>query len=181
MFPRKLTTKDDRPLLIRKALGDDAAEILPFLDIIATDTTYITFRPGEFSLNEEQEHAFLETALSTANQLYLLAIVDGAIVGCLTFSGGKYQRSRHTGFFGISVLKKFWDLGIGSALLAGLIDWAKASDIIRKIDLYVRTDNQRAIALYKRKGFVQEGTRIMDVIVDGTPHDSHLMGLVIGR
>jgi RimJ/RimL family protein N-acetyltransferase len=181
MFPRHLTTRDNQPLLIREAVGDDAADLLPFLEVIAGDTTFITFQPGEFSLTEEQEREFLEHSRQADNQLYLVAVVDNAIVGCITFSGGKYKRSRHTGLFGLSVLKSHWHLGIGSALLDSLIDWAKSGDVIHKIDLFVRTDNTRAIALYERKGFVREGTKRLDLIVDGVPHDSYLMGLIIDR
>ncbi len=179
MFPRTLTTKDQRPLLLREAVADDAPALLEFLEVIAADTTYITFEPGEFSLTEEQEREFLEECRSTANHLCLVAFVGDTLAGCLSFSAGKYRRNQHNGFFGVSVRRELWSHGAGSALLDGLIDWARASNVVRKIDLYVRTDNHRAIALYERKGFVHEGTKRMDLIVDGHAHDSHLMGLVL--
>jgi ribosomal protein S18 acetylase RimI-like enzyme len=37
------------------------------------------------------------------------------------------------------------------------LDWAESSPILRKINLVVRHDNMRAIELYRRLGFVQEG------------------------
>jgi RimJ/RimL family protein N-acetyltransferase len=179
VFPRTLTTRDQRPLVIREAVGDDAPALLEFLEIIAADTTYISFEPGEFSMTEEQEREFLDDARRAVNHLYLVAVVGGTIAGCLTFGGGKYRRTRHTGFFGVSVRREFWSQGIGTTLLDGLLDWARDGGIVRKIDLYVRTDNHRAIALYERKGFVREGTKRMDLIVDGHAHESHLMGLVL--
>lgn len=179
MFPRTLTTADQRPFIIREAVGDDAGALLEFLDVISAETTFPSFQPGEFFLTEDQERAFLEEAATTNNHLYLVAELDHRIVGVLTFGGGKYQRNAHTGFLGLSVRKACWSLGIGGALIDGLIDWARDGQIIRKIDLYVRADNHRAMAVYERKGFLHEGTKRMDMIVDGHCHDSHLMGLVV--
>jgi RimJ/RimL family protein N-acetyltransferase len=38
-----------------------------------------------------------------------------------------------------------------------LIDWAIQSGVVEKIELNVRASNTRAIALYKKMGFVEEG------------------------
>ncbi|MBA3602371.1 MAG: GNAT family N-acetyltransferase [Parachlamydiaceae bacterium] len=38
-----------------------------------------------------------------------------------------------------------------------IIDWAKQSDTLEKIELNVRASNGRAIALYKKMGFIEEG------------------------
>ena len=48
-----------------------------------------------------------------------------------------------------------------------LIDWAEVSGIVNKLNLKVRTDNTHAIALYRSKGFVVEGTIFRDFYVDG--------------
>ena len=47
--------------------------------------------------------------------------------------------------------------GVGNALLGSLIEWASAVKAVEKITLKVRADNPRAIALYKKHGFVQSG------------------------
>jgi RimJ/RimL family protein N-acetyltransferase len=43
--------------------------------------------------------------------------------------------------------------------------------------LRVRTDNQRAILLYERKGFAKEGTIRKEILLDGKYFDHHWMGL----
>ena len=60
-----------------------------------------------------------------------------------------------------------------------LIEWAKTSGVVTKINLRVRTDNPRAIALYERKGFTFEGTIRRELLIDGVYYDHHLMGLVL--
>lgn len=64
---------------------------------------------------------------------------------------------RHVGGFGISVLRCHWGAGIGTALLDGLIDWARSGGVIGKINLTVRPDNSAARALYRRRGFCPRG------------------------
>ena len=53
--------------------------------------------------------------------------------------------------------------GIGSALLQFLIDWGESNPTIDKLALSVFVTNTRAIALYRRFGFVEEGRRIKEV------------------
>jgi RimJ/RimL family protein N-acetyltransferase len=48
---------------------------------------------------------------------------------------------------------------------------------VKKINLRVRTDNQRAIRLYERKGFGIEGTSRKEILLDGSYFDHHWMGL----
>ena len=50
---------------------------------------------------------------------------------------------------------------------------------MRKVNLRVRTDNTRAIALYERCGFVLEGTQRHEMHVGDEFHDLHCMGLIL--
>ena len=80
---------------------------------------------------------------------------------------------------GITVLRKHWGLGIGTHLIENLITWARAGGIIRKINLRTRENNHRAIALYKRLGFVVQGTLTREFYVDSEFYGSLVMGLEI--
>ena len=50
-------------------------------------------------------------------------------------------------------------------------------EIVKKINLRVRSDNERAIQLYKHKGFIIEGTIRKEIILNGNYYDHHWMGL----
>lgn len=166
-------------LTIREALPEDAAEVLKYINIVSAESDFLGFGEGEFELTEAQEKAVLQQFLDTDTQLYLLGIIDTEIVAVLNFSGGRRLRVRHTGEFGMSVQKRYWGNGIGGLLLDRLLEWAKETNIITKINLRVRTDNQRAIALYQNKGFVIEGTIINDLYVGDSYYSSHIMGIVL--
>jgi RimJ/RimL family protein N-acetyltransferase len=77
----------------------------------------------------------------------------------------------------MSVRKEYWGLGIGSLMLDTLIDWARATQIVTKVNLRVRTDNQRAIQLYRNKGFVIEGTIRREIRLNDQYFDTYWMGL----
>jgi len=77
----------------------------------------------------------------------------------------------------MSVLKAYWELGIGAVMIDALVSWARENGVVKNINLRVPADNLRAIRLYERKGFVREGTVSEEYLIDDTFFDSHLMGL----
>lgn len=125
----------------------------------------------------EKERAFLQQGVQTPTSLYLLAEVAGEIAGTLTFSTGKRPRLQHAGEFGITIVRKYWNGGIGSQMLAFLIAWARQNGTIRKINLRVRVDNLAAIHLSEKYGFVQEGRLTREFFLHGQFIDAYLMGL----
>lgn len=88
--------------------------------------------------------------------LDLCAEVDGRVVGhggLELFSG----RRAHCALLGICVHDAYAGRGVGRALMAALVDGADRALGLRRIELTVFADNARAIALYRRFGFVEEG------------------------
>lgn len=166
-------------VIIREAVADDADKMLNYLEEIAAESDFLTFGPGEFKLTLEQEKDTLDSYSIKDNALFLVAEINEKIVGNLDFQGGSRPRIAHTGEFGISVLKDYWGQHIGKVLLKTLINWANGTDLIRKINLRVRSDNERAKHLYQSVGFIEEGVISRDLLVDGTFYDSILMGLTI--
>jgi RimJ/RimL family protein N-acetyltransferase len=179
MEPRTHVLKDGRVLLIRAAAVEDARALLDFSDGVSGESDFLSFGPGEFELTEPQEQEFIRGCLAADNQLFLMGVMDGEVVAVLVFTGGRRKRIRHCGEFGVSVRKTHWGLGIGSFMLDALIEWARGAGVITKINLRVRTDNERAIQLYERKGFVVEGTLRREMLLDGTYHDHYWMGFLL--
>lgn len=177
IIPQSHLLDRNQTLVIREAAAQDAAEILDYIHAIAGESDYLSFGPGEFDIPLDREREILARFHEADNQLYLVGLLDGQIVSTLSFTGGHRPRLRHAGEFGLSVRRAYWGLGIGSRMLDALLDWARETQIITKVDLRVRTDNQRAIALYRRKGFAIEGTIHKQILLDGTYYDHHWMGL----
>ena len=179
MFNKKIKLKNGQNCIFRQPKEDDAQKMLDYLNVISAETNFITFGKGELPWNIEEKQKFIKEHLDDDNKLLLIAEVDGSIVSIASFSGGKSKRILHIGELGITVLKKYWNLGIGFALTENIIDWAKNSGLVRKIFLKVRVDNKRAIKLYSKFGFTYEGTITRQLLIDKKFHDAYLMGLEI--
>ncbi len=175
--PQIHSLKDGSMVTLREASPSDAQDLLAYLNYVAGESNFLSFGENEFELSEAEEADFLKKCHESNNELYLLAITQDQIVGTIHLAAGKRARVRHSGEFGISIIKAYWGLGIGSILLDALIHWAKATNIIKKINLKVRRDNGRAIKLYKRKGFTHEGTLTDEICIDGKYYDLYAMGL----
>jgi len=179
MYSSEIITKDGRALLIREARGRDARAVIAYLDLISQETDFLSFGPGEFHLTENEEIDYLEKCWGAENCLYLLALLEGTVIGTLSFDAGTRPRIQHAGEFGISVLRKYWGIDVASSLIDSLLEWSIDGNIIRKINLRVRADNHRAISLYKHKGFVFEGTLKREIHINNTFYDNLWMGLEI--
>lgn len=171
--------KNNLQLTLRPARPEDAEQLLVFIEQIAGESENVTFGPGEFGMNVEEERTFLQQVATVPTSLYLVAEIAGEIAGTLTFSAGKRPRVRHAGEFGVSVLRKYWNLGIGRHMLTYLISWARQTHIIRKLNLRVRVDNLAAIHLYEKAGFVHEGRISREFYLHDQFIDVYHMGLQI--
>lgn len=80
----------------------------------------------------------------------------------------------------MGVHRDYRGLGIGALLLSVLINWSREHKKIEKINLCAHRTNDRAIVMYKKLGFVEEGIRTRDLkYPDGTYVDTVLMGLLV--
>jgi RimJ/RimL family protein N-acetyltransferase len=177
MEPLKIGLKNGNLLSIREAMTIDSAKIHNFVHKISAESEFLTFGPGEFDIKEKEERDFIQSRLDSENQIYLIASIDDNIAAILNSNAGQRPRTRHSGEFSMVVKKECWGLGIGSVLMDTFIAWAKSTQIIKKINCRVRTDNHPAIRLYKRKGFVDEGIIRKEIFFNGRYYDLLWMGL----
>jgi L-phenylalanine/L-methionine N-acetyltransferase len=84
-------------------------------------------------------------------------------------------RRRHVAAIGMSVRDDYQGRGVGTALLAAAIDRADNWMHILRIELTVFCDNEAAVALYRRHGFVVEGTHRAYALRDGVYVDAYAM------
>jgi putative acetyltransferase len=89
-------------------------------------------------------------------QTLLVAEGDGQILGHAGLTRYAGRRS-HVGQIGMGVRDDYAGRGIGTALLAALIEVADRWLALRRVELEVFVDNEAAIALYGKFGFEQEG------------------------
>ena len=166
-------------LEIRKATGSDAESILEYCRIIGGETDNLTFGAEGVAITVEKERDYLEGILNSDKQLYLVAVCDGEIVGTAVFSGFTKPRLSHRAEISLSVKKSMWGNHIGTRFLEMIIDFAKNTAKTEIISLEVRSDNERAIALYEKFGFETIGTFHGFMKIDGTDVSCNIMRLTL--
>ncbi|MBR3978940.1 MAG: GNAT family N-acetyltransferase [Oscillospiraceae bacterium] len=142
-------------ITIEKATCADAAEILRYLKQIGAETDNLTFGAEGLPFTTESEAAYIRQMENSCDAIMLLAKENGKIVGDASLSRLP-RRMKHRGDLGVSVLKEYWNRGIGSQLLLEIINFAK-ENAFEVIDLQVRSDNLPAIHLYEKFGFKKIG------------------------
>jgi RimJ/RimL family protein N-acetyltransferase len=166
-------------LKIRKATPDDAAALIEHVNRVVEESPFLLLEPGEFDYTVEQEQKMIADANASDNNLFLVALVDGRVIGVLTCFAGKRRSARHAVTLGISIRQAWCGRGIGRRMLQAAIDWAKSTGVVRRIELQVFTENRRAIRLYEEVGFVHEGHRRGSARRNGQPIDDYIMALTL--
>jgi RimJ/RimL family protein N-acetyltransferase len=168
---------------IRRAVPGDAGGYIALMHGVLRETPPVDtpYAPDEFDPTDEaMAERIVEAALS-ANSLFLVAEVEGEIVGALTCAGGTLDANRHTTALGVYVAKAWRGVGIGGALMGLALEWARASGVVERIELEVFAGNTRAMHLYRKFGFVEEGRKRRAYLRDGAAVDTVIMALLIAQ
>lgn len=96
----------------------------------------------------------------------LCATIDGDLVAHGTLLVHKPRRS-HCANIALSVHDDYVDRGIGTALMQAMVECADRHLGLRRLELTVYADNARAIALYRKFDFVDEGYSRAYAVRDG--------------
>lgn len=108
----------------------------------------------------------------------LVAIIDGEVVGMITLQAFSRPRINHTGEIGMMVRDDWQGKGVGTSMMRAIIDLADRWLNLGRIELKVYTDNEPAIALYRKFGFEIEGTLRKHAFRDGEFVDSYVMARI---
>lgn len=179
--PLEFSIKTGDQVTIKSPKESDARAVYEYFNKIGGETDYLTFGEGEYDSSIRDLKKLFRELDQKPNSFIRIAVVETRVIAVLNFTGGNRTRTRHGGNLNITVSKKFWECGIGSKMLHELLDWARKTDVIRKINLKVRTDNTRAIRFYKKFGFKEEGRISRDSYSGGQFYDNLCMGLKIDK
>jgi ribosomal protein S18 acetylase RimI-like enzyme len=143
------------------------------IDSVARERRYIGFLEAP---PLEEMKRFVAGNLAAGSPQFV-ALAEDRVVGWADVSIKSRPVMRHSGVFGMGVIDAFRGKGIGMALIDAALKAARAKALTR-VELTVRTDNERARRLYERFGFEIEGTCRRHFRVDGKDYDSYLMAVL---
>lgn len=166
--------KNGHSLLVREATFQDA---LPLNQMVAqifgsSDQVLTSLEEFQVSGTLQAQLKRIKHFSEAIGKCIFVAEIDRELVGTIDFWNGYRKRIEHTGEFGMGVLPQYRDQGIGACLIQVLLKWAVANPVIEKVKLGVFANNLRAIHLYQKMGFVEEGRRVAEIkMSDGQYHD----------
>ncbi len=134
-----------------RAQAQDAAALLDYLKIIGGETDNLSFGAEGVPLDLETEQGYLGMQAQSHDHIQLLAKVNGEIIGTASLSRKQHRKSPRADFE--IRLNTAWEVcGAASVLAEGVLAFARESGV-EQVNLEVRSDNKRAIALYEKLGF----------------------------
>ena len=160
----------------RTAAPSDAAALLEYLKTVGGETDNLTFGAAGIPLTVEQEEAMLARRVNSAHSRFFLAMDGEKIVGNACVDGSDNPRLAHRRNLAITVLRDYWGRGIGTGLMTRMISFARESGA-EVLSLEVRSDNERAKALYRKFGFPAFGTFPKYFRIGGQYYDVDCMTL----
>ena len=163
-------------LVYRKAEESDAEKLIDFLKCAGGETDFLSYSRETFDISVESEARFIRKFKNDKKSLMLVAEDNGKIVANASIEKNRVRRCAHRAELSVVVLKDYWGFGIGKELITRLIDYAKEAEL-QILELDVRSDNERAISLYRKFGFKEHGYYKRFFKIDKNYHDAILMSL----
>lgn len=142
---------------IRKARQEDALELAAAERAIASVPGLLASRPDEIDDDAVRKTIFELNERGRGN--YLVAEQAGAVIGHAFLEPLLLAVTSHVVRLTIAVHDGHQGQGVGRALMEELLRWARSTPQVEKVELQVRSSNERAIALYRSLGFVEEGRK----------------------
>ena len=156
-YNKIITLKNGKEAILRNGEFADGEAVFVNFNETHAETDYLLSYPDENSFNAQQEAEFLKNKTESPNEIEIVALVDGVVAGTAGIEtvGAKYKL-KHRAELGIAILKEYWGLGIGKALMEACIECAKEAGYTQ-LELNVVAENERAVVLYRKMGFVEYG------------------------
>lgn len=151
---KKILLKDGTSAVLKTPEIEDAEKQLDCIKATTVETSYFSRTIEDWNgFTVENEKEWIKGVRESDNSLVISCYIDDEIAGnCdITFKTG--SKTSHRATVGISIQKKYWNIGIGTAMFTELIKAAVNHKGTEIIDLEFVDGNDRAKALYEKFGF----------------------------
>ena len=140
-------------VVVRPARPRDAASYVETYRAVAGELRYIQTERVSGAVRSYRKRF----RRSRTNEVaHLVAASGERVIGNLSISRDHHPATRHVATLGMFVAADWRGRGVGSALMAEALTWARAAGVER-VELTVYPHNTAAVALYRKFGFVEEG------------------------
>jgi RimJ/RimL family protein N-acetyltransferase len=143
------------------------------LDIVARERKYLSFLEAP---PLDQTRTFILDRIARGDPGFV-AVVRDEVVGWCDITRHDRSIHAHRGVLGMGIVPAYRERGLGLKLINATVAQARKTGFVR-VELFVHSDNARAISLYDKVGFVREGVQRDAVYIDGEYRDAIVMAIV---
>ncbi|BBF44623.1 acetyltransferase [Lachnospiraceae bacterium KM106-2] len=177
---KKIQLKDGIECILRSPEERDAQNMISYMRLTSGETHFMVRYPEEVRLSVEKEKELISNTFQSETDIMIAAFINGELVGNAGLQCYRnHIKLRHRAVFGISIVEKYWNLGLGNIMIDEIIE--KAREIgYSQIELGVFSDNIKAQRLYLKHNFEEWG-RIKNAyrLKDGSFRDEIMMGQIL--
>ncbi|MFE4897017.1 GNAT family N-acetyltransferase [Peribacillus butanolivorans] len=162
---------------IRKATRQDAGKLAALFNHVE-DSGFMLYNPGERKATENKLERQIEQIENNPRSVFLVAASGHDLIGYLILLGNELSRTKHSAKIVIGISKQERGKGVGTKLFQKMEEQALAYEI-RRLELTVIANNEPALSLYKKMGFVLEGTKRDSLFFDEMYHDEYYLSKLL--
>ena len=155
---KEIKLRNGSTATIKSPTPDDGQALLDCMIQVSGETDNLLRYPEEWDMNADMEAKWIQSCADSPYSMALICLVEGKLVGNCQITFGRCIKTKHRASVSIVILRKYWDLGIGTAMLTELITAAReyGTEIL---ELEYMEGNERGHQLYEKLGFSIVGVR----------------------
>ena len=155
IFAQKtIELKNGQTAVLKTPETEDAQMLLDCIRTTSGETPFLSRSAEDWSKTTvESEAKWIQNNRDSERDCVITCYIDGIAVGSCEISFLANPKSSHRAGLGISIMKKYWNLGIGSAMFRELMQIANEHEGCEIVELEFVEDNTKAQALYEKFGF----------------------------
>jgi putative acetyltransferase len=140
-------------VVVRAARPGDAASYLAMWRDVVAERRFVRTERVQGTVRTYRRR--FRDAVTNAHAR-LVAVTGDRVVGVLVIERIAHPVNHHVATLGMAVERSWRGRGVGSALMAAALRWARSAGV-EKVTLEVYPTNEAGVALYRKFGFVEEG------------------------
>jgi L-amino acid N-acyltransferase YncA len=161
-------------LTFRQIREEDVDGFRAAVDLVARERKHLALLQAP---PVEQVRAFVRRNIENGYP-QIIAMPEDKVVGWCNVPPASRVVSAHVGDLFMGLLPEWRSKGLGERLLRHAIQAADNFGFLR-IELGVFSTNAPAASLYRKVGFVEEGTKSKAILIDDVFHDEIIMARLI--
>jgi len=151
---KKITLKNGTEAILKTPEIEDAEKMLENVKVCSDETDFFAKNADDWAdTTVQSEEEWIKNNRESENNLLIACYINGEIAGSCGIDFQNGRKTFHRAVLGITIRKKYWNIGIGSAMFCELMKAAEENDKTEIVELEFVEGNDRAKALYEKFGF----------------------------